>query len=407
LHSFQRYTQMENVHILNLPVELHHFIFDHCDTETIFSVCGVCKQLYAATNTYDRFKIFFNSKSKFRFKCISRLVRPEDIILLTFSNNYIFQSFIRQFFSLFDINQFKRLRSIILYRVTDTDLTYFLDHMPVGSQISLSIDSVEYQHAQTLSLISSAIMRIKLFKLCLNNLDEIIKHIPWLNDCGLSCLVTKTCDYNQYRMILHQLHHLRTFIMTDCTVHDAANTELRSNSAYAFSPSLTSLIISDCSLSTEKLELLLLLSPTLLHLKINSSRKILDTMFDGYYWQQLIQTKLQSLTKFEICIFYCIIDEDNSPSLHSLITPFEAPFWLKEKHWIITCEYIIKLNTIRLYTAPISFINSDSSIIRKASSVDSVCCLNTQSTKKMVNPTMNEVCTRSYPTSQKNTRNTL
>jgi hypothetical protein len=195
--------------------------------------------------------------------------------------------------------------------------------------------------------------------------------------------------------------------MTDCTVHDATNTELRSNSAYAFSPSLTSLTISDCSLSTEKLELLLLLPPTLLHLKINSSRKILDAMFNGYYWQQLIQTKLQSLTKFEICIFYCIIDEDNSPSLHSLITPFEAPFWLKEKHWIITCEYIIKLNTIRLYTAPISFINSDSSIIRKASSVDSVCCLNTQSTKKMVNPTMNEVCTRSYPTSQKNTRNTL
>jgi hypothetical protein len=385
---------MENVNILDLAVELIHFIFDHCDTATILSVRCVCKQLYAATNTYNRFQIVFSTKSKFHFKFISRLIRPEYIISLTFSNVHNSQSFIRRFFSLFNIDQFKGLRFVTLHQIRDLELEYFLEHMNTHFWISLSISSNEYQHTRTLSLISSAITRFKLLKLCLNDLDEIMKNISWLNECGLSSLVTERCDYSQYWMVLHQLPHLRTFTMTDCTMHHTPNNVFNSDSTLAFAPSLTSLIISDCSLSTDDLEVLFSLTPTLLHLKLNSRRKVIDSIFDGYYWQQIIQTKLRSLNKFEILFSCDVIEEDNAPSLRSLINRFQAPFWIEEKYWFITCEYVIRLNTIRLYTTPVNLTNFDSAIRCEALSTDNIRYLITQSTNGMADTTMNEVCMR-------------
>ena len=59
---------MENINILNLPVEIIYLVFDHCDTEAIFSMRCVCKQFYAATNTYNRFQILFSFKIKVSFQ---------------------------------------------------------------------------------------------------------------------------------------------------------------------------------------------------------------------------------------------------------------------------------------------------------------------------------------------------
>ena len=109
-------------------------------------------------------------------------------------------------------------------------------------------------------------------------------------------------------------------------MRDMTNSIHNSDSAYALSPSLTSLIILDCALSTNELELLFSVSPTLLHLKLHSAKKVLDSMFDGYYWERLIRTTLRSLKKFEIFFSYGPIDEDNTVRLRSLIVPFQTPF---------------------------------------------------------------------------------
>lgn len=382
---------MENINILNVAVELLHLIFDYCNTETIFSARHVCKQLYSATNTYNRFRLVFNSKSKHYLKYIYHYIPSEHIISLTFSNDKVFRNSIDEFFTLFNIDRLNRLRSVILHNINDVELTYFFEHMTNHSQISLSINSSERQHTETLRLISLEINRFKLSKLYLNDLNNTMEHISWINQCGLECLAINTCDYRQCLMILYQLPHLQTIIMKDCRMLVDNNGAIDLNFDLSFSSTLKSLIIDDNLLSIQNLERLFSILPKLLHVKLSSRREKVDSIFDGSSWEQLIQTKLPLLKKFEIFFSYKLVNKDDPPSLHSLIHPFQTPFWIEQKRWFINCEYVIKLNEIRVYTVPNTFINSDNLFKLQLSSMDYIYRSITPSTNEMIDNNADEV----------------
>ena len=369
---------------MDLPTELLHWIFDHCNTEMILLVRRVCRQLYAATDTYTRFRIIFDSNSG---RCINRVFRNVlcgNIKSLTFFNNSVSLTTIDQFFSTFDINQFDRLRSVSLYQVKDRQLRYFLDHMTFRSSISLIIDSSERQHAQTLSLISSAIHRFKISKLYLNDLSDIANHVSWINQCGLEHLSINACHYGQCMTILRQLIYLQTVTLRNCHMHVTHSTEnniVDWNSALPIFPTVRSLIIHDQLLSIKNLEGLLSGSPKLVHLKLDSKRATCDSVFDGYYWEQFIQNVLPTLKTFQIFFSYDLVDTDRPPNLHTLIRPFQTPFWLVVKHWFITCDYIMRTNTIRAYTTS-SFIKSSDDSLRLE-------LLSTNSTYQLIRPSTN------------------
>jgi hypothetical protein len=185
--------------------------------------------------------------------------------------------------------------------------------------------------------------------------------------------------------------------MTDCCITTTNNNNIVDlNSALSLSPMVTSLIIFDKSLPIKNLEELLSQSPRLVHLKLESRRAILDSMFDGFYWEQFIRNTLPSLKTFQIFFSYYFVDEDNPPNLHTLINPFRTPFWIQEKRWLITCDYVIRLNAIRIYTTPTIINNSDHSLRCELSSMNNTYRLTTQSTNEIADDNANQVSTKKY-----------
>jgi hypothetical protein len=372
---------MSDAYLLKLPVELFHRIFDYCDVHTILSVRRVCKQFYAVASTYDRFKLNLNSNSKSNLKIIARLVPPENIISLTFSigtprNNYsehfsLEKNPINSFISFFDVCRFTRLRSITFRQITGMDIEKLSQHLNINFLVSLSIDSCEKESTKTLAFLSSAITQRTIRKLSLNNSSYLLDHISWPIQCTLEHVRMDICVYGQYFTILHQLTHLQTFVMDDCKMNESSNKIVSS----AYSPALSCLVINKCSLSMEDLELLLSQTPTLSYLKLSSCDRIVDSMFDGYNWEQFIRTKLHLLNKFELFLSYIDETNDDNNSLNSLIAPFRTPFWLNDKRWFIICDYLFESEMIRLYTTSSIAAESNSSMRCAISTIDGVCRL--------------------------------
>jgi hypothetical protein len=157
--------------------------------------------------------------------------------------------------------------------------------------------------------------------------------------------------------------------MFDCTAVD--NTIVLS-SANACFPQLTSLAIHDCRLSTGDLESFLSLTPSLEYLKVISSRSMFDSIFDGSFWEQFIQTKLLRLDRFEFFFAYLAGKNADLLNLKSIIFPFGAPFWLNDKHWFVTCDYILNLEQLKLYTTSVPTTNFEIVIKYEASSMNGV-----------------------------------
>ena len=142
-------------------------------------------------------------------------------------------------------------------------------------------------------------------------------------------------------------------------------------------PHLVSLTIGKCKLSTQELECLLTLTPSLSHLKLVSSRSTYDSIFDGFYWERFIQEKLLLLNQFQFFLTYTSKKFDDTITLDSLILPFQSPFWVNNKNWFVICGYILRQSRIILYTTPIFIeikVQTESPIF-EVSSTNPKCCL--------------------------------
>jgi hypothetical protein len=97
---------------------------------------------------------------------------------------------------------------------------------------------------------------------------------------------------------------------------------------------------------------LLLLTPSLVYLNLVSDRSKLDTVFDGDFWQTFIQTNLPLLDKFEFIFAFELRPDSDTLSLESIIAPFRKPFWLNDKGWLVTCDYVMNSSRISLHSIP-------------------------------------------------------
>jgi hypothetical protein len=396
---------MSNAFLLNLPVELLYRIFDHLDIQTILrSLRSVCTQLYSITNTYNRYELDFTSISKSDLEFTLRVALPESVISLIFSGSKYDRSDLSNlFFSRCELSKFIRLRSLTLNKVNDTELEYFVQHTNNEHLVSLSIESSEREYSNTCFFVSLAINRLNLRKLHLNNIKGIMQRISWPAECRLEHLTIRACGYCDYSGILHQLPHLQKLVMRDCNMHSIYSKALISSVSIS-SLSLTTLIISEYSLSMNHLELLLSLTPSLRHLKMVSDLNRLDSVFDGSHWEECIRTKLRSLVKLEFFFSYTVGRNQHYTSLDSLIAPFRTPFWLEDKHWFVTCSYVISSGTIWLSTTPISMdcyqgsasmADSERLVRCELSSLDNINRLTRRSLNKMVDLITDEVHSQS------------
>lgn len=396
IHSFQQSTVMSSVSFLTLPVELLYRILDHLDIQTILrSLRSVCTQLYSITNTYNRYELDFTSISKSDLEFISRVALPSSIISLTFSGSKKDTSGISNlFFSRCDLRKFIRLRSLTLNNVNNKELEYFVQYTNIEYLLSLSIESNERELSSTCVLVSLAVHRFNLWKLNLKNIRGIMQRISWPVQYKLEHLTLCACGSMDHSGIFHQLPYLQKLSTKDCSILPIYDKTVIF-SASTPSSSLTTLIISQHSLSMNYLESLLSLTPSLRHLEIVSNLHRLDSVVDGSYWQQCIQTKLPSLVQFEF-LFLCTVGGNNHyTSLESLIGPFQTPFWLEDKRWFVTCSYVIKSGVIWLNTTPFNMTDAKELVICELSSLDNINRLTRRSLNKIVDSITDQVRTKS------------
>ncbi|CAF4204389.1 unnamed protein product, partial [Adineta steineri] len=100
----------------------------------------------------------------------------------------------------------------------------------------------------------------------------------------------------------------------------------------------------------DELESFLLLTPSLIHLKLIGGRGMLD----GKKWEELIQRNLPQVNKFEFYFTQSVSTMLSSTDPESITSSFQTPFWLEHKKWFVTCEYHFENpKSIHLYSLPI------------------------------------------------------
>jgi hypothetical protein len=340
-----------------LPIELVYKILDNLDLQTIiFSFQNVCKRFYAITNTYNRYELDLNSISKVYFHHICGIIRPETIISLILSDHDTTPGQISLFMSLFNIDQFIHLRSLTLIGIEKTQLNRLMNYVDIKSLNTLSINiRKNNSHLEDVSIIPllSNIAMANLYKLELTMWSPDINDFIWPKQCTLRHLtIGHYMTYRQVSMIISQLTHLRTLAIRNCIITDTDEmvTILPDNDK---NTNLMSLTFKNSRLQMNDLELLLSLTPSLVHLQLTGTVNSSDAILNGLRWEEFIQSKLPSLEKFEF-FFRAQTDRNHdSTNIDPWIIPFRTLFWIKHKSWFVTCNYINRSAILRLYTVPI------------------------------------------------------
>ena len=359
LHSIETYVRMAEPSLDDLPTELIDRIFDYCDMRTILlSLRLVCKRLYATSNGYNRFTLIYDPSSTNYSEVIFRRIELEKIVSLTISSDHMRSDGLSSFATIFDIGQFTRLRSLTLDLFDSTRLDDFLRRVPSDSLAALSIRGMRQEALAILPRIATNWHHLR--KLILNDTAFTDHNFTWPLNWKLEQLTIGTCVLSQYITILEQLPCLRILVMKDCNIDDDHRVRVTSIHRQGHISSLKSLSITDYSTRLEKLELLLSQTPNLTHLKLVCNGQRFDSAEDLSLLERAIKNTLPLLRKFQFNVSYLRFFNwrgDFIGSLKSLIVPFRTPFWLEEKKWYVTVDYLIHVGIIRIYTTPVDDVD--------------------------------------------------
>ncbi|CAF1200139.1 unnamed protein product [Rotaria sp. Silwood1] len=334
-----------------LPVELLYRIFDSLDAETIlFSIQYVCKRFHLIIINYNRYKLNFKTIFKHSFHQLCRITDPKNIISLILSDDNQTPGQIELFLSLYRIEEYIRLQSVTLMAIEEFYLNIILKHLSSNCSLTSLVIHCELNSVlstETLLFLSLTIGKNSLRKLDLNLGYTNIDKFEWPLDCSIQYLrLSNRIRFDKFCMILHCLPSIKTMILRDCLINDIKeiNNLISNNILYR---QLTSLTFEDCDLKMTIIESLLSLTPSLIHLIIIGNS---DDLFDGARWEKFIQTKLLDLNKFQFA-FQSNMNISHDPTgLESLLMPFQTPFWLETKQWLVTALCIQSSQFINLYT---------------------------------------------------------
>lgn len=373
--------------LLSLPTELHYRIFDYLDLQTILSNRCVCKHFYAFVTNYNRFKLDFDAIENSKFAKIVRSISPTKIISVvcfgshagTNHSYYKLGTSVQasRCSSIVNVSQFTQLRSVTLFGFSNTEINGILQHLTTCALVSLNISFYDKltDTSETIALLSSIIAQSSLRSLHLNEFAYMIQHIPLTVQFAVSYLEMRTCTYTEYNTILYRCPNLKTFVIGVYIM----NADHNQNSLPFHYPQLTSLTIKNCQLLTRDLKLVLSLTPSLICLKLKSSRSTFDLVFDGVFWQALTSSTIPLLRQFEFFFSYQFSMDSTADSLDYIVNRFRTPFWMNDRNLFVTCDFILSSLTIKLYTIPVRMFDgerlSDMHGICTLSSMNSTSCL--------------------------------
>jgi hypothetical protein len=211
--------------IETLPVELLHRIFDNLDAETILiSVRLVSRLFQTVVNTYNRYILDLKLISKLNFYLFYRLINPQNIISLTFSDNEHAIEQIDVFISSNRLPQFTQLRSLTIFCINESQLNLILQRNNFNILTSFSF-GIRYfdgiPRETTANLLSLFIEKPSLSKLELNLYTEMILQISWAINCMIQYLTIHNytnIDFDYLCKIFQYSPHLHTLIMDDISI---------------------------------------------------------------------------------------------------------------------------------------------------------------------------------------------
>ncbi|CAM4887826.1 unnamed protein product [Rotaria socialis] len=248
-----------------LPIKFTQRIIDYIDTETLsFSLQNVCKHFHGIVNTYNQHQLDFRSITKPKFDFIHRLNNPENIISLVISDGHRTGGQIKLFLSLFDLRTFTRLRSLALIEVTLSASIEYLQHVITHTLDSLSIDYANRPDL-TNNLVSLSLKRLtNLRKLNINTTSLILDNIQSpIQHMKLSQCIINTQMYN----ILLNFPHLETLSLNHVSL---PNIDENLTAIMNVKSKLKCLSIEGCGVHMNMVASVLVLTPSLVHLKLVS-----------------------------------------------------------------------------------------------------------------------------------------
>lgn len=234
--------------------------------------------------------------------------------------------------------------------VDDKDLYTILRSNLTSTLTSLHITWREHQcpSVETLDLLSFTLAQLSLHRLELKTASYAIKKMVWPRQCTLKHLTLMYITQRQYCTILRQTPQLQTLTFNHCSMH-----EIEESIVPTFSELLTSLTLTDSRMSINGLISILNLTPYLTYLKILGLPDAFEAVADGLFWENFIRLNLTHLIQFQFFFTNMYYISYTSRDLQSLVSRFRTSFWLQEKQWFITCDYIDYLNQVMLYTIPL------------------------------------------------------
>lgn len=331
-----------------LPIEIIYQILTNLDQETILFQFGyVCKRFYSIIQTYNRYKLNFQSISKIKFHILCQRIRLENIISLTLSNDQQTPEQIKLFLSKFQIEQFTRLQSLTLIQIDEDDFhRIFQSNLSNLQSLTFSFSQEPVLQSKIFSILSSSNLRTFHFD---TTLPKIID-FPWPKQSRIQTLhLSTSLSFQQVQMILSCSKQLKKLVLNDCYINESIE-----NATIDIYPQVLSLTLHDTELDRNGCEFILSKLPSLEYFYIMGG----DGLADGSFWEKIIKTILLNLKTFEFAFWGDTnIPIENSNDLESAVVSFRTSFWLEEKHWYAVCYYFRQMDNYSIYSLPISKSN--------------------------------------------------
>jgi hypothetical protein len=204
---------------------------------------------------------------------------------------------------------------------------------------------------KTNNLLASTLAHSNLRQLEFDMTTERMSEFSWSFNCSIQYLIINNSTTIDYLLtILQSSPHLHTIVIKKKFDEYNMTNRIPKLSSLVCFQQLKSFTIEELDMTINKLESFLLLTPSLIYLKLIGRHQMLD----GKRWEQFIEQNLSHLDKFE---FFFIEQCEGRKSLvdfELILASFQTPFWLEHKKWFVTCEYDIDYSgTIHLYSIPI------------------------------------------------------
>jgi hypothetical protein len=243
------------------------------------------------------------------------------------------------FLSIFSLDDFSHLRSLIVIGITDDDIEKLIIILPLIPQL-ISFHSIDPQSKSSNPVTTSLMLKLQ-------TLSTVSLSWDLLSKQKTSLLTNLTLSYSS----LYNLYHIFKYapMLKYLTIDffprrsfTPLKTDINLNDHYAHH--LKQLIITNSQCNFEEIEILVKPTPNLKCLIIYASNKI--DMVDDDRWQNLIQSSLPHLN-----IFKFKFDFHHTSQNNHFFGKFQSEFW-QQHQWYT--EYAFSKDKAVIYTIPYS-----------------------------------------------------